>query len=279
MSSPCVVSKNMISSPIPSSPQHISSSRPMCSTPAAPKKSQRSAKTVRLDDFFDHSSYSDKQTNSRSSRNSTDSDNVRTKAFEVLGDKDKMAERLTRTKMCSSVENNTNCRHGAKCRFAHNLDELRVADCVFTTNCKLVAVDSNNIWSNRSGIKMCKCKHPEETLENFYDRTGLSRFCKDVKKDVKKDSPAPVVNKWNGRSDTIKNNVGFSILTDDDDEEPGMLTPDKLTPVKLFEPKSEPEHQECEEETVIRVPAEMAEAAMEAAMKAGKFNIRIVIVD
>ena len=75
----------------------------------------------------------------------------------------------------------------------------------------------------------------------------------------------------------MKNNVAFSLLQEDDEEQTD------IKPVKLFSdvvdtPPPSPVVSD-DEEVVIRVPKEMAEVAMEAAIKAGKFNIRVEIIN
>ena len=78
----------------------------------------------------------------------------------------------------------------------------------------------------------------------------------------------------------MKNNVAFSLLQEDDEEQTD------IKPVKLFSdvvdtplPSSPSPVVSDDEEVVIRVPKEMAEVAMEAAIKAGKFNIRVEITN
>jgi hypothetical protein len=101
-----------------------------------------------------------------SSQNSTYD---RNSGFDILKDKTKINSTLTRTKMCSF---GTNCRRGSSCRFAHSKSELTVSTCVFGNCCKFVSRNSSG-FINISKTKICLHKHPDEHVNNFYQRIGL----------------------------------------------------------------------------------------------------------
>lgn len=98
----------------------------------------------------------------------------RTEAYEILADKEKLASSLTKSKMCSSVDKNEECQHGENCRFAHSLDELKISNCLFEQRCRFVRMSNGKLVNN--GEKVCSHKHPHETKETFMSRTGLDRF-------------------------------------------------------------------------------------------------------
>ena len=114
-----------------------------------------------------------------------DPDTGRTQAFEVLENKDRIKELLTKTKMCRSVGTGK-CPHGDKCRFAHSLGELKVPTCFFNERCRFVKQDYiTGVWSNTGG-KVCNGKHPDETEEQVFKRTGMDKMAIGAPK------PAPI---------------------------------------------------------------------------------------
>jgi hypothetical protein len=253
-------------------PQSQSSSHSQSpSSSSSDKKKQRSYKKVYLDGFGCNS-YRDER-DSKTAHHQQRSDE-RTKAFDILGNKTKMEKVLTCTQLCSSVTKGETCRHGSRCRFAHSLDELKTPDCVFGDLCNFVYCQPNGIWVQKNGCRPCKCLHPNESLDNFYARSGLDKYKISSAKTpgsrpIAKTPIAP-----------MKNNVAFSLLQEDDEEQTD------IKPVKLFSdvvdtplPSSPSPVVSDDEEVVIRVPKEMAEVAMEAAIKAGKFNIRVEITN
>jgi len=73
-----------------------------------------------------------------------------------------------KSQMCRSYTTKTKCPHGAKCRYAHNPNELVVNNCGYGSNCKLVKFTSNEYVN--TGSKCCIYKHPNETKINFFKR-------------------------------------------------------------------------------------------------------------
>lgn len=80
---------------------------------------------------------------------------------------------LTKTKytrMCRSVENQTECPYGERCNFAHSFDQLRIPECRFGSACRNVTLcEKQNIYKN-TGTRTCKYLHADETKENYYKR-------------------------------------------------------------------------------------------------------------
>ena len=88
-----------------------------------------------------------------------ENEKIRTKAFHILQNKKLMSVNLKNTKLC---------KFGAKCErkicnFAHSLDELKPAKCIFGLACNF----------QDSKTKVCGFIHPNETITDFVVRTGL----------------------------------------------------------------------------------------------------------
>jgi hypothetical protein len=101
----------------------------------------------------------------------------RCNGFDILKDKNVMAKKLEKTKMCISISTGKKCPHGIKCRFAHSVEEL-CNICMFGSSCKNVKkITKNNgsiSFENRRGC-ICLFKHPEETNDNFLARTDKGK--------------------------------------------------------------------------------------------------------
>ena len=72
------------------------------------------------------------------------------------------------TRMCVSYINGIKCLKGTECTYAHTVNELKATKCNFGKNCNNVS-KCNNLFSNK-GDKMCVFLHPEESLDNYYNR-------------------------------------------------------------------------------------------------------------
>lgn len=87
-----------------------------------------------------------------------------------LPDKEKF-QRSLKTLMCYSIYKKEECPHGENCRFAHSLNELNVKDCMFLDKCRFVRM-KNGVLCNHDN-KICNHKHPQETKQNVFIRTGV----------------------------------------------------------------------------------------------------------
>ena len=104
-------------------------------------------------------------------------DGKRAAAYEQLQDKEAMAKRLTKTRLCWSVQKGVPCPHGAgNCHFAHTKDELRMAPCLFGDRCRFVRWRGSEYCNNSSSDRKCHYVHPEESRENYMKRTGLDKI-------------------------------------------------------------------------------------------------------
>jgi len=68
-----------------------------------------------------------------------------------------------KSRMCTSVLQNTECKHGENCRFAHSVDELTPASCLFGKDCKFV----------NSKVRNCYFCHPFESKFEYCKRVGI----------------------------------------------------------------------------------------------------------
>ena len=72
------------------------------------------------------------------------------------------------TKACHFCKKNEAGEWGVcsreKCTFAHSLSELQLSQCSFGDNCK-----------RKNGSNSCQFKHPDETNDKYYSRTGIEK--------------------------------------------------------------------------------------------------------
>jgi len=68
-----------------------------------------------------------------------------------------------KSRMCTSVLQNTECKHGENCRFAHSVDQLTPASCLFGKDCKFV----------NSKVRNCYFCHPFESKFEYCKRVGI----------------------------------------------------------------------------------------------------------
>lgn len=194
----------------------------------------------------------------------------RTGAYEILADKEKLASSLAKSKMCSSVGKNEECQHGENCRFAHSLDELKISNCLFEQRCRFVRMSNGTLVNN--GEKVCSHKHPHETKETFMTRTGLDRF---------RCSPQSVEQKTQPQ-----------VVQSFCQQPPPQPTfwhphppPPLPQPTVVQQSQTNKLPEKLNDETtsdqilVIRVPKELANQALEIAMKSGKTRIQIEIIN
>ena len=95
----------------------------------------------------------------------TKPNNIRSNAFKILSDKDKLKDKLYKTKMC----NKKNCNK-YNCSYAHHESELKLRKCLFGNDC--IYKHSNN--------KICKFIHPDETIKSYQQRISKSETIKKI---------------------------------------------------------------------------------------------------
>ncbi len=74
----------------------------------------------------------------------------------------------TKTKICISVINRTNCVH-KKCKFAHDENELNIRECIFPS-CKLISIDFQGRVSNIDLRNKCIFFHAGENKKSYFER-------------------------------------------------------------------------------------------------------------
>ena len=79
----------------------------------------------------------------------------------------------SKTAMCNSFFSGEKCRHGKHCRYAHSAEELVVSECTYGETCKCVHYSGGYCCNNKG--KVCARKHPNESDEDFFIRTGLKK--------------------------------------------------------------------------------------------------------
>lgn len=84
---------------------------------------------------------------------------LRTDAFETLGNKELIYQRLQNTEMCIYAVQGKKCPRKI-CYFAHSSDELQIVKCFFGISCRYI----------NDKTKPCKFLHPIETIEEYINR-------------------------------------------------------------------------------------------------------------
>jgi hypothetical protein len=187
--------------------------------------------------FFGHNTYAEERR-----RGYVHKAGRRTAGFEALSDKDTLAKRLVKTKVCRNLEKFGKCTRKV-CNFAHSPEELNDPKCVFGKGCH-----KRNI---------CAFKHEDETSEAYRQRRGI-KF------------PPHKLDTQVGMDEINEGKIEYSDLVrsvlEDEDEDVHLNVP---PPTPIHSP---------EKETVLSVKMEMAAAAIELAIKQGKTNIRIEVI-
>ena len=200
---------------------------------------------------------------------------LRANAYETLADKEKIGKSLIKTRMCHSVDKKEPCPHGENCRFAHDLDELNVSDCLFHDKCYFVRMH-NGVLCNH-GEKICRHKHPQETKQNVFLRTGI---CQNESTTPQATTPQ-----------TLTPQTLTPQATTQQAPTPQATTPQAPTPqattqqattqqAPMLLTNRTPQTSETKETTlVLRVPKELAIRALEIAMENGKTHIHLEIIE
>ena len=164
-----------------------------------------------------------------------------------------------------------------KCTFAHSLSELQLGQCSFGETCK-----------RKHGTNCCQFKHPDETNEQYYSRTGI------VKPDLPETSEAtrrpseatrrPSSREESDRSVFKKSSTNMSSTNMSSREAPQREHIRRERPVepKASEPKaSEPKAKESKssDTIMIHVPSCMKREALEMCLAKGLTNFKIVLTD
>ena len=99
----------------------------------------------------------------------------RSRAFEIMDNKEEMAKKLVATRACKNVtraspEVDYGVCYREKCTFAHGLDELNDPMCGFDGTCRFRNGKPRSDYSIDSDTK-CKFRHSDETRADWVSRT------------------------------------------------------------------------------------------------------------
>jgi hypothetical protein len=231
-------------------------------------------------------------------------DPKRVEAYELLADKEKLGNALAKTRMCNSIDKNEVCAHGDSCRFAHNLGELKISNCLFEDKCHFIKMSDGKLQNN--GSKICNHKHPQESTENFMSRVGLDRYKKSKQTLLPPTQPRQQAQFVPPPPSTQAHFVPPPPPTQAQFVPPPPPTQAQFVPPPpptqaqfvppppptqaqfvppppptqaQFVPPSSPSNQTSTEQIlIIRVPKELASQALEIAMKNGRMNIQVEII-
>jgi len=82
---------------------------------------------------------------------------------------------IIKRKPCDTVSRGESCTYGARCTFAHAINELVVNDCMYGRSCYLVKLNKEGEYVN-NGYKLCTRKHPEENLDLYHKRVETKKY-------------------------------------------------------------------------------------------------------
>lgn len=104
----------------------------------------------------------------------------RTKAFNLISDKERIALTLVCTKPCRNVTTlNEKGEFGVctreHCTFAHSEQEFALPPCSFDQTCRFKYGRINHKTNTTFPGSQCKFRHSDETVEQFYRRSGNKR--------------------------------------------------------------------------------------------------------
>jgi len=98
----------------------------------------------------------------------------------------------TFTRLCISLTTGAKCPHGAKCRFAHSVEQLQHKECRYGKECRYIKAIGVGIYKN-TYTDPCSYFHPDETNESYIARSGLKVTPKVTPKVAPPTPPAPKV--------------------------------------------------------------------------------------
>ena len=104
----------------------------------------------------------------------------RTRAFETVSDKEKIAKALVRTKACRCVTDGATDEgifgicYRDHCTFAHSMDELQAPPCQFDDNCRFKNGRRNLATGDIIPDSECKFLHSTETIAEWMKRARIT---------------------------------------------------------------------------------------------------------
>jgi len=201
---------------------------------------------------YQHGKVDQNERRQRFQHGKVDQNESRTAGFEQLGNKDELAKRLTKTKVCRNLVKFGKCTRKV-CTFAHTPEELNDPECVFSTGCR-----------KRS---KCTFKHGDETSEEYRNRLG-------IKFPVKKELSVVVEN---SEGEINYYDIVRSVINEKRETMPRSF---KIVPTKTPPPTPPPTPiQKLKTgETVLQATPDMAAQLMQLAVEQGYTNIRLEMI-
>jgi len=186
--------------------------------------------------------------------------------------------------MCKSVEEGRKCLNGDSCRFAHNVDQLSIKECIFKDRCTFVHCQDSEegvYTNNDSKQKLCQFLHPRETIENYLIRmnsikpampsllrnTNLQQGSTSIQRPMSY-GKATENGSWTRIVRKVVDHPSLNIVEIKDESDEGASSSGAVQGRELSE----------NYEVVIKVPRHAIETALRSIFKAGRSNIRIDIV-
>jgi hypothetical protein len=238
------------------------------------EKKARDAVNVNPTKYIVASSYVD----TKRGRNSYEN-HERGKAFTQMKNKSELAKTLTCTKACQYVLKKVDEETGVEaddhgvcyretCTFAHSIAELQLPPCAFGDKCIRRNGFKDFNTGNVDKTRKCQFCHPGETADQFYTRTGRD----------KPDLPAT--------SDKSRQPKPKAVLKKDEvkvaeDPKPVLKRANAVGSVQMsawLEAATKSVESVKTETTVIRVPKELAQQAMEIAISRGLTDFCVELI-
>ena len=212
----------------------------------------------------------------------------RTIAFNHMSNKDKVAKALSCTKACRNIQRDPETgKFGVcvrkYCTFAHSMDELQPARCIFDLACRFRNGRIIN-WNTRTiapGSK-CKFRHSDETVDQYYARSEMTRpdlpptsehtrkIPEQPKEQPKEQKVSRRVYDFDMSSDSESSDSESSESETEEERRRRLKKERKARKSKKSSPKNDTQ--------VIRVPTkELAEMALKMAFDRGQYNVQVLI--
>jgi len=96
------------------------------------------------------------------------------------------------TKFCDSVLTKSECKHGTKCCFAHNAEQINPVDCPFGSICKNVLRKTHECYIN-TGNRLCDRLHTNEGREDYILR--INQYINSIPTLLAPSQPTPILSK------------------------------------------------------------------------------------
>ena len=166
--------------------------------------------------------------------------------------KEEIATTLRRTKPCQFVMRKSKQEEFGVCtreicNFAHSQAELVLPSCLYGDKCFKK--------NPKKGFQTCEYVHPGETTEDYYKRTGFDHY--DLPETNIK-TRKPTKNKLGGKIGKTESKI------------------ESKTESKKVQP-TQPEQPSQSNVRIIKVPAHLAEKALELALLNGMENVEIIV--